>query len=276
MHRLGPRRQHVVHQQRAQPGDPLDRHRCPGSGEGIAAGLRAGRSRRDAHLREPRLEQLGGPAAFAQRLWLRRLHLAAGRKPDRGPDRTVLQPDTADAGHNISCSVRATYPLLSVTESAASPAVKIIGPAPVVIPISAPAVSALTLPHQTDRVSSHGALHVTLDCSGAPCSGTVRLITSTGSDRHGQAPTHEDGLGHDRHRRASPHLLGDDKVALKLTLEGLGLLERGDYRLGAGVSISYLTSGGSRASPTGLSNSGHEAQAKGTSMNTPPMSGLLR
>jgi streptogramin lyase len=172
--------------------------------------------------------------------------------PIAGQTAQSFSPTTADAGHNISCSVRATYPLLSVTESAASPAVKIIGPAPVVIPISAPAVSALTLPHQTDRVSSHGALHVTLDCSGAPCTGTVKLIykhkVTTGKGKHRNTKTVSITIATGSF---SSLALGDDKLSLKLTHQGLALLESHHYKLGPNVSISYTTTGASRARATG-------------------------
>ena len=158
---------------------------------------------------------------------------------------------TADAGHDVSCSIRATYPLLSVTVSATSPAVKVIGPVPVAAP-AAPAASTLTLPHQTDTVSSHGALHVTLDCSGAPCSGTVKLIyktrgvTGKGKHRHTKTVSITIATG-----TFSALALGADKVSLKLTRQGLGLLAAHHYKLGPNVSITYTTTGTSHASTAG-------------------------
>ncbi len=161
------------------------------------------------------------------------------------PSLTVTAPD---AGHQISCSVRATYPLLSVVVSATSPAVTIIGP-----PASTPAVPALLrLPRQSQSVSRRGALHLTLDCSGAPCSGSVRLLARV-KERTGKG-------AHRRTRTVSVTIatasftglhLGADSVALKLTSRGLGLLERGAYRLTAPALVSYLTSGSTRASLSG-------------------------
>jgi streptogramin lyase len=172
--------------------------------------------------------------------------------PIAGQTAQSFSPTPADAGHDIACSVRATYPLLSVTEGATSPTVRIIGPAPAVIPISAPAVSALTLPHQTDTVSSHGALHVTLDCSGAPCTGTVKLIyrtkTMIGRGKHKKTKTVSITIATGSFFSLA---LGHDKVSLKLTHQGLGLLESHHYRLGPDVSVSYKTAGASYASTAG-------------------------
>lgn len=152
-----------------------------------------------------------------------------------------------DLGHRISCTVTATYQLLNVTVSATSPTVP-IGPAS--LP-SAPA-STLTLPHQTDRVTSNGALHVTLDCSGAPCSGTVKL-------------THETKLtaGKGRHKHTKTVLItiasatfsslpvGTDEVALKLNSVGAGLRASPSRGLPVDASVSYVSSGSTHVSTTG-------------------------
>ncbi len=171
--------------------------------------------------------------------------------PIAGQTSQSFSPTAADAGHDISCSVRATYPLISVTVSATSPPVKVIelvsgAPGPKTTS------SVLALPHQADAVSGRGSLRLTLDCSGAPCSGTVKLIYRV------EVTT---GEGKRRKRRAMPVTiaagsfstlaLGVDKVALKLTPRGLDLLAAHHYKLAANVSIAYATTGASRASATG-------------------------
>jgi streptogramin lyase len=171
-----------------------------------------------------------------------------------GQNAQTLSVPAADLGHQISCSVKATYNLLNVTVSASSAGVT-IGAAPVVTPAHTPAplVSALTLPHhQTDTVSSHGALHVTLDCSGAPCTGTVKLIykykVTTGKGRHKKTKTASVAIASGTFAALA---LGTDKVTLKLTSHGLSLLEAHGYKLGADASIGYISSGASHASTVG-------------------------
>jgi hypothetical protein len=153
--------------------------------------------------------------------------------------------------------VKATYQLLNVTVSAASAGV-LIGPAPVVTP-AAPAASVLKLPHQTDTVTSKGTLHVTLDCSGAPCSGTVKLTVktkiTTGKGKHRHTKTVSTTIASGSF---SALALGAQEVSLKLTSHGLSLLKAHGYKLGANVSISYTTAGAARASTAGT------IQLKGT------------
>jgi streptogramin lyase len=160
----------------------------------------------------------------------------------------------ADVGHQISCSVTATYRLLNVTvNSAVSAAVSI---AAVPVSPSAPASpiksSVLTVPLQGDRVTSNGNLHVAVDCTGAPCSGTVKLIYKL------KIPT-----GRGKHKRMkilpvtiasgsfSSLPVGVDKIALKLSAHGLSLLRGHKYKLGANASVSYIATGASRASAKG-------------------------
>ncbi len=115
-----------------------------------------------------------------------------------------------------------------------------------------PASSVLTLPHQTDKVWSHGALHVTLDCSGAPCSGTVKLIykpkVTTGKGKHRKTKTVSITIAT---ASFSSLALAADKLSLKLTHQGLALLKSHHYKLAPNLSISYTTTGASHASTTG-------------------------
>jgi virginiamycin B lyase len=179
--------------------------------------------------------------------WLLDGHVIAGQNTQ------TLSVPAADVGHQISCSVKATYQLLNITVSAVSAGVT-IGAAPVVTTVSppAPAGSALTLLHQTDTVSSHGALHVTLDCSGAPCTGTIKLLfktrATTGKGKHRRTKTVVLTIAVGTFTALAP---GADKVKLKLTSHGLSLLEAHRYKLGATANISFISSGTSHASTVG-------------------------
>jgi streptogramin lyase len=169
-----------------------------------------------------------------------------------------LLASAADLGQQVACSITATYPLLNLTASATSAAVT-IGPAPLQSgpppvgtgPVGSPA-SVLTLPHQTDKVSRRGALDLTVDCSGAPCSGTVKLIFNkkvpTGKGRHRRTKTKSVTIAS---ASFSSLPFGEDKLALKLTRQGLSLLESHDYKLAADAGISYVSSGASHVSIAG-------------------------
>jgi streptogramin lyase len=172
--------------------------------------------------------------------------------PVPGQNGQSLLVSTADVGDQISCAVTATYRLLNVTVfSPASAGVSIV-PVPPTAPPTPTAVSLLRLPHQTDAVSSSGVLHVTLDCSGAPCSGTIKLIfkkkvtTGKGKHRHTKTVSSTIATG-----TFSSLALGADKVALRLSSYGLSLLRSHSYRLTTSTSIGYLASGGSHVSATG-------------------------
>ncbi len=160
----------------------------------------------------------------------------------------------ADVGHQISCSATATYRLLNVTvNSPASAGVPIsAAPSPVSTGPAARPKSVLTVPLQGDKVTSHGGLHVAVDCIGAPCSGTAKLVyklkLTTGKGKHKRTKillvTIASGS-------FSALRVGVDKVSLKLTLHGLRLLASHRYKLGATVSLSYISTGVSRASAKG-------------------------
>jgi virginiamycin B lyase len=172
--------------------------------------------------------------------------------PIAGASSNVYVPTTADASQQLSCTVTASYPLMSVTVSSSSPSVKIIQ---VVNGESGHAnqlPSALALPRQTDSVTSKGTLHLKLDCSGAPCSGTVKLTVrtkvSTGKGKHRKTKTQTVTIASAMFTSLAP---GTDEVSLKLAGRGLGLLRAHDYKLVPDVSISYATTAASHASVTG-------------------------
>ncbi len=183
--------------------------------------------------------------------------------PIAGQNGQTFAVPAADLGHQISCSARATYKLLNVSVSAASAPV-LIGAAPVI----APPASRLALPHQTDKVSSRGALRLTIVCSGAPCSGSVSLTEKI------KVST---GKGRNRHRRTvsltiatarfSSLAIGTHTVSLKLTRRGLSLLAGAHYKLAATAAITYTTRGSGHASLAG------PIELKGSRPGTPHRKG---
>jgi streptogramin lyase len=171
-------------------------------------------------------------------------------QPIAGQHAQTLALASDDAGQQISCSVTATYPLLNVSVSAASAGVLIV-PAPQIPPAMIPVpTSSIELPRQTDAVTAHGALRLTLDCMGAPCSGAIKLLfkvkVTTGKGRHRRTSTVTVTIAGGK--LAIP--VGVEKVQLKLTTRGLGLLKRHDYKLPAKVSVSYLSDGNTHVSAT--------------------------
>jgi hypothetical protein len=168
-----------------------------------------------------------------------------------GQNAQSLLVSAADLGHQISCAVTATYQLLNVTVSAASPTVS-IGAGPIIPPAEVPPRSALEIPHQSDTVTGKGALHVTLDCLNAPCSGTIRLTVkikvTTGKGRYKRTKTVPMTIASASFSALSP---GADKVSLKLISRGLSLLRGRGYKLDANVSVIYTTIGSAHASGAG-------------------------
>jgi hypothetical protein len=97
-----------------------------------------------------------------------------------------------------------------------------------------------------------GVLRVTLDCSGRPCSGTVKLTyktkVTTGTGKHKKTKTVSATIATGTFTALA---LGADKVTLKLASHGLSLLAAHGYKLGATASISYISSGASHANTVG-------------------------
>ena len=92
-HLDGVRRQRLVHRPGRDPGDRASRDGCAGRVGHPSVGDRIGRSRRREDVQRRRLVQLGGTAALAYRVRLRRLPVAARRQPDRRPDRPLVHAD---------------------------------------------------------------------------------------------------------------------------------------------------------------------------------------
>ena len=159
-------------------------------------------------------------------------------------------PTAADVGAQISCSVTVTYPLLAVTASATSAAVT-VDPAP---PIAPPALPPATvrIPRQTDRVAASGNLDVAVDCTGAPCSGSIELLVkvrkTTGKGRRRRTrtvPTKVAGASF------SDLTVGVHRLPLKLGATGRALLKHHGYKLASTGSARYLSSGTTYAIATG-------------------------
>jgi streptogramin lyase len=166
-------------------------------------------------------------------------------------------PTAADVGAQISCSVTVTYPLLAVTVSAASASVT-IAPAAVIPPVAPtpepePEPAAVVeIPGQTDRVAASGALNVTVDCTSAPCSGSIELLAKirkrTGRGRKRRTKTVSTKLAAAAFSDLS---IGVDKVSLKLDSTGQALLRHDRYELTGIASARYLSSGSTYAVATG-------------------------
>ena len=161
-------------------------------------------------------------------------------------------PTSADVGGQLACSTTVTYPLLAVTESAASAAVTITA-APS-RPVTAPAAAAaiLHIPRQTDAVTAAGALKLTVRCEDAVCSGTVKLSAkvrrTSGRGRRRRTITVSTQIASASY---SGLAVGTDTVSLKLIAAGRMLLARGGYRLAATASARYLSSASAYALAAG-------------------------
>jgi streptogramin lyase len=170
-----------------------------------------------------------------------------------GQSSQSFTPPAADVGGQVSCSVTVTYPLLAVTASATSAAVTLspAPPSPIVPPAPLP-MATVKLPRQTDRVAASGTLDVTVDCTGAPCSGTVELLAKVKqTTRRGRrsrtrtVPTKIAGASF------SDLPVGVHRVALKLGTAGRALLRHAGYKLATTARARYLSSGTTYALATG-------------------------
>jgi hypothetical protein len=94
----------------------------------------------------------------------------------------------------------------------------------------AEAVAHVALVRQTDAVSLRGAASVQIACSGAPCSGGLRLTTTVGHKTVTIGTASFSGLG-----------IGTHRVTVKLTGKGLHYLRQHHGRLGAVISVSYAS-----------------------------------
>jgi streptogramin lyase len=171
-----------------------------------------------------------------------------------GQSSQSFTPGAADVGAQISCSVTVTYPLLAVTASATSAAVT-VAPAPpssIIPPAPIPAAATVRIPRQSDRVAASGTLDVTINCTGAPCSGTIALLVKV-RKRTGKGKRRRTRLVSTKIAGASFSDLpvGVHRVALKLDSAGRALLKHDGDKLAGIASARYLSSGTSYALATG-------------------------
>jgi hypothetical protein len=131
-------------------------------------------------------------------------------------------------------------------------------------PPSPPVVSSLTIPKQTDRVKSKGDLSVVVDCAGARCTGSLKLLTDvkkkTGKGKKRKTITVVKTIGVASFDSLA---LGVDTVALKLNGRGLKLLKAGHYRLSSTGSATYLSGAVFKTTTGSVNLRGHKPSKKG-------------
>lgn len=126
-----------------------------------------------------------------------------------------------------------------------------------------PGASSLTIPKQTDHVDSKGETSVVVDCAGAKCTGSLKLLVhlkqKTGKGKKTKTITVVKTIG-----VASLHSLaiGADKVALKLGGKGLKLLKADHYKLGTTGSATYLSGSMSETTTGSVELKGHTPAKK--------------
>ncbi len=125
-----------------------------------------------------------------------------------------------------------------------------------------PGSSSLTIPKQTDHVNSKGETSVVVDCAGAKCTGSLKLLVhlkKTGKGKKAKTITVVKTIG-----VASLHSLaiGADKVAMKLGGKGLKLLKAGHYKLGTTGSATYLSGSMSETTTGSVELKGHTPAKK--------------
>lgn len=124
-------------------------------------------------------------------------------------------------------------------------------------------VSLLTIPKQSDDVTSKGDLSVVVDCSGAKCTGSLTLVAkvkkTTGKGKHKKTKTVVEAIGS---VSFSSLALGTDTVALKLNGKGLSLLEHDGYKLNSTASSTYLSGTVFKTATGEVALKGHKPKSK--------------
>lgn len=123
--------------------------------------------------------------------------------------------------------------------------------------------SLLTIPKQTDSVTSKGDLSVVVDCSGAKCSGTLTLVAkvkkTTGKGKKKKTKTVVETIGN---VSFSALALGTDTIAMKLDSTGLKLLKHDRYKLSASGSATYLSGAVFKTATGDVALKGHKPKKK--------------
>jgi hypothetical protein len=124
-------------------------------------------------------------------------------------------------------------------------------------------VSLLTIPKQTDDVTSKGDLSVVVNCSEAKCTGSLSLLVkvkeTTGKGKHKKTKTVVERIGS---ASFSSLALGADTITMKLGSKGLSLLEHDSYKLSATASASYLSGSVFKTATGDVTLEGHMPKAK--------------
>jgi hypothetical protein len=106
--------------------------------------------------------------------------------------------------------------------------------------LTAPGSSSLKIPKQTDSVNSKGETSVVVHCSGAKCTGSLKLLVDfkkmAGKGKKANPITVVKAIGTASFTSLA---IGVDKVALKLSGKGLRLLKAEHYKLSSIGSAKY-------------------------------------
>ncbi len=127
-----------------------------------------------------------------------------------------------------------------------------------------PGVSSLRIPKQTDHVNSKGGLSVVVDCAGAKCTGSLKLLVDvkkkTGKGKKRKTITLAKTIGVASFNSLA---IGVDAVAVKLNGTGLKLLKAGHYRLGSIGRATYLSGSVSKTTTGSVHLKAHKPSKKG-------------
>jgi hypothetical protein len=136
-------------------------------------------------------------------------------------------------------------------------------PPPPPPPPPPPAVASLTIPTQTDDVTSKGGLSVVVDCTGAPCTGSLDLLAkvkeTTGKGKKKKTKTVVETIGTASFTSLA---LGTDTVTAHLNGKGLKLLAHDGYKLSATGSATYLSGGVFKTTTGDVTLKGHKPKKK--------------
>jgi hypothetical protein len=115
----------------------------------------------------------------------------------------------------------------------------------------------VTIAHQSATVTTTGALKVKLICSGAPGSGTLKLMTlvkkTTGSGKKKKTTTTTVKIGAGSFSRLK---IGAHRVSLKLNRTGLRLLRQDGDKLSSTAKATYKSGSKTKTASAAVSLKG--------------------
>jgi hypothetical protein len=125
-------------------------------------------------------------------------------------------------------------------------------------------VSSLTIPNQTDDVNGKGDLSISVDCTGAKCTGNLTLVAkykkTTGKGKKKKTKTIVLTIGTASFNSLD---LGVDTISLKLNSKGQSLLAIDGYKLSSTASATYLSGSVFKTATGTLKLKGHKPSKKG-------------